>query len=57
VPELGRRGAARLAGMIEYFESVARLEQQLEKVPPGTTTRLLKTKGRLRKVLDMILPV
>ena len=45
----------RLAEMLEFFENVTGLYQQLEKVPPNTVKGLLKGKGRLRKVVEMIL--
>jgi DNA-binding transcriptional regulator GbsR (MarR family) len=45
----------RLAEMLEFFENVTGLYQQLEKVPPNTVKGLLKGKGRLRKLVDMIL--
>ena len=47
----------RLAEMLEFFENVTGLYQQIEKVPPNTVKGLLKGKGRLRKVVDMILSI
>lgn len=47
----------RLAEMLEFFENVTGLYQQIEKVPPSTVKGLLKAKGRLRKAVDMILSI